>query len=63
MVKDQRQTIMGWDRDLWASDIVRAAIRPKAKAIGKMTVHHIRENGRSGEKAVDPDAYMRFLLR
>lgn len=63
MVKDQRQTIMGWDRDLWASDIVRAAIRPKAKAIGKMTVHHIRENGRTGEKAVDPEAYMRFLLR
>lgn len=63
MVKSQKETIMGWDRDLWASDIVRAAIRPKAKAIGKMVVHHIREDRRTGEKAVDPEAYMRFLLR
>lgn len=63
MVKDQKETIMGWDRDLWSSDIVRAAVRPKAKAIGKMVVHHIRENARTGEKAVDPETYMRFLLR
>ena len=63
MVKDQKETIMGWDRDLWSSDIVRAAVRPKAKAIGKMVVHHIRENPRTGDKAVDPETYMRFLLR
>ena len=63
MVQNQKTTIMGWDMDLWASDIVRAAIRPKAKAIGKMAVHHIREDKKTGEKAVDPEAYMRFLLR
>ena len=63
MVKSQKETIMGWDRDLWASDIVRAAIRPKAKAIGKMAVHHIREDRKTGTKAIDPEAYMRFLLR
>lgn len=63
MVKSQKETIMGWDRDLWASDIVRAAIRPKAKAIGKMAVHHIREDRKAGTKAIDPEAYMRFLLR
>jgi len=63
MVQEQRSTIMGWDGDLWASDIVRAAIRPKAKAIGKMVVHHIRENTKTREKAVDPEPYMRFLLR
>ena len=63
MVQNQKTAIMGWDWDLWASDIVRAAIRPKAKAIGKMAVHHIREDRRTGEKAVDPEAYMRFLLR
>lgn len=62
MVKSRKQTIMGWDMDLWSSDIVRAAIRPKAKAIGKMTVHHVRENRRTGKKAVDEEPYMKFLL-
>lgn len=62
MVQNRKQTIMGWDYDLWSSDIVRSAIRPKAKAIGKMSVHHIRES-KDGEKVIDPEAYMRFLLR
>ena len=63
MVEQQKSTIMGWDWDLYSSDIVRSAIRPKAKAIGKMTMHHIRENQRTREKDVDPEPYMRFLLR
>lgn len=63
MVQNQKTTIMGWDWDLWASDIVRAAIRPKARAIGKMAMHHIREDRNTGQKTMDPEAYMRFLLR
>ena len=42
------------------SDIVRAAIRPKARAIGKAVAKHIR-NCPDGMK-VNPDVYMRFLL-
>lgn len=45
-----------WNRRLYHSDIVRACIRPKAKAIGKMTMHHVY-----GDK-INPQAYMRLLL-
>ncbi len=51
--------------NLYYSDIVRAAIRPKAQAIGKIVGKHIRETIRAdGSKdiKVNPEAYMRFLL-
>ena len=46
--------------DLYKSDIIRACIRPKAKAIGKLIATHVREDEK-GLK-INPDAYMRFLL-
>lgn len=50
----------GWDGKLYKSDVVRSCIRPKAKAIGKMMLHHVRETAEG--KDIDPDTYMRFLL-
>lgn len=54
-----------WNGNLYKSDIVRAAIRPKAQAVGKIVGKHIREtikeNGKK-EIKVNPDVYMRFLL-
>jgi HK97 family phage portal protein len=53
-----------WNGNLYKSDIVRSAIRPKAQAIGKAVAKHIRQsvtNGKTDTK-VNPDVYMRFLL-
>ena len=36
-----------WDGNVYRSDLVRACIRPKVKAIGKLTAKHVRRfNGR-----------------
>lgn len=50
-----------WNGKLYDSDIVRACIRPKVKAIGKLVGKHIRDDPRNGIK-VNPEAYIRFLL-
>ncbi|WP_394911992.1 phage portal protein [uncultured Robinsoniella sp.] len=50
-----------WNGNLYQSDIVRACIRPKVKAIGKLVGKHIREDPKKGLK-VNPEAYIRFLL-
>jgi HK97 family phage portal protein len=49
-----------WSGSLYKSDIVRACIRPKAKAVGKLIAKHIRDNA-DGFK-VNPDVTIRFLL-
>jgi HK97 family phage portal protein len=50
-----------WNGKLYESDIVRACIRPKVKAIGKLTGKHIRDDPKNG-LTVNPDANIRFLL-
>ena len=50
-----------WDGKLYESDIVRACIRPKVKAIGKLVGKHIRDDPKGGIK-VNPEANIRFLL-
>ena len=44
-----------WNGRLYDSDIVRACIRPKVKAIGKLVGKHIRNDPTGGMK-VNPDA-------
>lgn len=54
-----------WDGNLYKSDIVRGAIRPKVNAIGKTVAKHIRDTinvDGSHNLSVNPDVYMRFLL-
>lgn len=54
-----------YDGDVYKSDIVRACIRPKVKAIGKLLPKHIYTAVQAdGTKKleVNPDAYIRFLL-
>lgn len=60
MIVDNGGGFYTWNGNLYQSDIVRAAIRPKAQAIGKAIGKHIRR-GSEGTK-VNPDVYMRFLL-
>ena len=60
MVTQTGEGIYAWSGKLYDSDIVRSCIRPKAKAVGKLTAKHIRDN--SAGFAINPDPYMRFLL-
>ncbi len=60
MVSEASPGFYAWNGKLYQSDIVRACIRPKTQAIGKITGKHIRENDK-GMK-VNPDAWIKFLL-
>ena len=60
LITDEGDGFYAWNGSLYQSDIVRSAIRPKSRAIGKAVAKHIR-NGPDGMK-VNPDVYMRFLL-
>lgn len=65
LVVDEGDGFYSWNGNLYQSDIVRAAIRPKAQAMGKMVGKHIRTTVKAdGSKdiIVNPDVYMRFLL-
>lgn len=60
MVTDEGNGFYAWNGNIYKSDVVRSAIRPKVQAVGKAVAKHIRRNA-EGLK-VNPDAYMRFLL-
>jgi HK97 family phage portal protein len=60
MITENGHGFYAWNGRLYQSDIVRAAIRPKVRAIGKAVAKHVRQDPK-GTK-VNPDAYMRFLL-
>jgi HK97 family phage portal protein len=61
MIQDMGEGFYSWGGDIYKSDIVRACIRPKARAIGKLVAQHIRDN-ESGFKT-NPDRHIKFLLR
>lgn len=60
MISDEGRGYYSWNGNLYQSDIVRSAIRPKARAIGKAVAKHIRRNSEGVQ--VNPEPYMRFLL-
>lgn len=60
MVTERGNGFYAWNGKLYQSDIVRACIRPKVKAVGKLSAKHIRNDGQSIK--TNPDPYMRFLL-
>lgn len=65
MITEDGTGFYAWNGNLYKSDIVRAAIRPKAQAVGKIVGKHIRESiSKDGEKniQVNPEPYIRFLL-
>lgn len=61
MVTTTGEYYYSWNGKLYESDIVRACIRPKVKAISKLVGKHIRDD-QKGELKVNPDANIRFLL-
>lgn len=60
MVTETGNGFYSWNGKLYQSDVVRACIRPKTKAIGKLVAKHIR-NDATGIKT-NPEPYIRFLL-
>lgn len=63
MVTTYNEHFYAWNGRLYESDIVRACIRPKVQAIGKLIGTHIREDPATKRLTVNPDARIRFLLR
>ena len=55
------ESYYAWNGKMYESDIIRACIRPKVKAIGKLVGKHIREDKKTGLQ-VNPDANIRFVL-
>ena len=62
MVTLRGESFFSWDGKLYESDIVRACIRPKVRAIGKLIGKHIRDDPKTGGIKVNPDANIRFIL-
>ena len=60
LIQDTGNGFFQWDGKLYKSDIIRSAIRPKVKAIGKLAAKHIRQNEK--EFKVNPNVNIRFLL-
>lgn len=60
LVTERGNGFFSWNGRLYTSDIIRSAIRPTARAVGKLVAKHIREDPK-GLK-VNPDAYLRVLL-
>lgn len=60
LIEDRGNGFYSWNGSIYKSDIVRACIRPKVKAIGKLIPQHIRNNNVEGFK-VNPEVYIRFL--
>lgn len=62
MVTTYGEHYYAWDGKLYKSDVVRACIRPKVRAIGKLSGKHVRDDPKKG-MIVNPEPYIRFLLK
>jgi HK97 family phage portal protein len=64
MMTDKGNGFYAWNGKLYQSDIIRACIRPRVRAVGKLVGKHIREtaNQSGASLTVNPEAYIRFLL-
>lgn len=65
LVTERGNGFVAWNGKIYQSDIVRACIRPKVKAIGKLVGRHIRETVKKNGKwdlQVNPEPYIKFLL-
>lgn len=62
MITQRTGNFFGYRGRLYESDIVRATIRPKARAIGKSLAKHIERVQATGKTKVNQKAQIRFLL-
>ena len=61
LINSPNSTYWSWNGNLMNSDIVRAAIRPKVNAVGKLNAKHIKGEG-PGMK-VNPEGWLKELLQ
>lgn len=61
MVTERGNGIYMWNGKLYQSDIVRSCIRPYAKAVGKLTPKHLRNN--NDKLQINPDVNIKLLLQ
>lgn len=61
MLTTYNESYYAWNGKLYDSDIVRSCIRPKVKAIGKLTGKHVKSIEGEG-LVVNPEPRIRFLL-
>jgi len=61
LINDLGDGFYAWKGSIYKSDIIRACIRPKARAIGKLAAKHIRENQKGFIS--DPDPNIKMLLQ
>jgi len=60
LLKSANSTFFSWNGNIFESDIVRAAIRPKVNAIGKLNAKHIK--GAGAATKINQEAYIRDIL-
>lgn len=60
MISEQGSYFQMWNGELYKSDVIRACIRPKAKAIGKLMPKHIIDDGENIK--IQKKANIYFLL-
>lgn len=60
LITDIGDGYYAWNGNIYKSDIVRSCIRPTARAVGKLSVKHIRENG--DDIQINPDNNIKYLL-
>jgi len=60
MIADRGSGYYSFNGNLYHSDMVRSAIRPYAKSIGKLLAKHIRKT--TEKTVINPEPYIRFLL-
>lgn len=65
IMSDLGNGFYAWDGKLYQSDLIRACIRPKVRALGMLEAKHFREMEAKGGKDIkeNPDVYMKMLLR
>ena len=62
LVNSSDSSFTPWNGNLYDNDIVRACIRPKVNAVGKLHPIHIRRN-KDANDDINPVAYIKYLLR
>ncbi|MGE9896617.1 phage portal protein [Anaerovoracaceae bacterium SGI.195] len=62
MISMRTGSFFSYEGRLYESDVIRAAIRPKARAIGKATAKHIQRDQKTKKLKINEDPRYRFLL-
>ncbi len=60
LINDMGDGFYSWNGSIYKSDIVRACIKPKVRAIGKLVAQHVRDSSKGLQ--TNPDKQLQMLL-